>query len=166
MYKVELRALEPEDLGLLYVWENDKGLWYASDTITPLSRYNLREFLLKSHLDIYAARQVKLLAEIDGSPVGFIDLFDFDPHNLRISIGILVFEKRGCGIGTAMLDATIEYAFKFLGVHQLNAIVGENNIPSIKLFRKKGFMECGLKKEWMKRGNNWENVIEFQLLNR
>lgn len=34
--RVRLRALEPEDLELLYRWENDPELWEVGNTLAPL----------------------------------------------------------------------------------------------------------------------------------
>ncbi len=163
---VVLRAVEPEDLELLYRWENDTTLWAVSDTLAPLSRYNLREYILNSHIDIHASRQLKLIAMLDGKAVGMTDLFDYDPHNERVSVGILVFEEkmRGRGLGEAILREVVSYAFNTLSLHQITALVGERNVASIALFEKLGFERCGFKRDWFRRGNEWENVIEFQLL--
>ena len=38
------------------------------------------------------------------------------------------------------------------------------NIASLKLFESLGFTKTGYRKEWLKRGDNWEDVIYFQQL--
>lgn len=164
--QIVLRALEPEDLEILYRWENDTTLWSTSDTLTPLSRYNLKEYINTSHLDIYVSKQVRFVAELDGTAVGFADLFDYDVHNRRAAVGILVYEKelRGNGIGAAMLRELCEYAKNVLALHQLYATVGESNAASVALFEKGGFERCGYKKEWRLNGTTWENVIDMQLV--
>jgi len=43
--KVRLRSLEPEDLELLYLWENDPSIWKVSNTLVPFSRFILRQYL-------------------------------------------------------------------------------------------------------------------------
>lgn len=53
-----LRALEAEDVDLLYVWENDPAVWGVSGTLAPFSRHTLRRFLDEQRFDLYAARQV------------------------------------------------------------------------------------------------------------
>lgn len=166
MYKIVFRALEPEDLELLYRWENDTSLWHYSDTLTPLSRYNLREYINTSHLDIAVSRQVRFVAELDGVAVGFADLFDYDVHNRRAAVGILVFEQenRGKGIGCAMLSELCRYAKNVLSLHQLYASVGEDNKASLRLFEKCGFERCGYKKDWRLNGDRWDSVIDVQNL--
>ena len=43
--KITLRALEPEDIELLYSWENDTELWQVSNTLAPFSKYVLTQFI-------------------------------------------------------------------------------------------------------------------------
>ena len=40
--KINLRALEPEDLEFLYQIENDESFWEISHTKTPFSKYILK----------------------------------------------------------------------------------------------------------------------------
>ena len=71
-----LRALEAEDVDLLYVWENDPAVWGVSGTLAPFSRHTLRRFLDEQRFDLYAARQLRLVVEtLDGRAVGLVDLF-------------------------------------------------------------------------------------------
>lgn len=42
---VRLRALEPEDIDVLYKWENDTRIWKMSNTVAPFSKYVLRRFI-------------------------------------------------------------------------------------------------------------------------
>ena len=86
-----LRALEAEDVDLLYVWENDPAVWGVSGTLAPFSRHTLRRFLDEQRFDLYAARQLRLVVEtLDGRAVGLVDLFEFEPVDLRAGIGILI----------------------------------------------------------------------------
>ena len=47
-----LRALEAEDVDLLYVWENDPAVWGVSGTLAPFSRHTLRRFLDEQRFDL------------------------------------------------------------------------------------------------------------------
>jgi len=86
-----LRALEAEDVDLLYVWENDPAVWGVSGTLAPFSRHTLRRFLDEQRFDLYAARQLRLVVEtLDGRAVGLVDLFEFEPVDLRAGIDAAV----------------------------------------------------------------------------
>ena len=77
-----LRALEPNDLDLLYDIENDKSLWKYSNTSSPFSKHSLKKFIENSHLDIIEHKQVRLvLSDKNNLPFGFIDLFKYDMIN-------------------------------------------------------------------------------------
>lgn len=39
---IYLRAIEPEDLDILYQWENDSSLWVHGCTLAPFSKFTLR----------------------------------------------------------------------------------------------------------------------------
>ena len=43
---VKLRAIEPEDVDLIYEWENDFELWNVSETLKPFS-INLKKIYRK-----------------------------------------------------------------------------------------------------------------------
>lgn len=145
-----LRALEPEDLELMYGWENDMQVWRVSGTIAPFSRHVLSRLIEEQQFDIYATRQMRLVIEHQEQVVGAVDLFEFDPHNRRAGVGIIVdSQHRAQGLGYDALKALGQYARQTLHLHQLWCSVTVDNEASLKLFRKAGYVECGLRREWI-----------------
>ena len=59
-----LRAPEPGDIDVLYLWENDPEIWQVSNTITPFSRYILEKYIENAHLDIYQVKQLRLMIDV------------------------------------------------------------------------------------------------------
>ena len=55
---IRLRAIEPEDLDLLYRIENDTQLWNVGATNVPYSRFLLHGFISSSTGDIYTDKQL------------------------------------------------------------------------------------------------------------
>ena len=85
--KVHLRAIEPEDLDLLYRIENDVKLWNVGTTNVPYSRYTLHDYVANASDDIYTDRQVRLMVEdASGAVVGIADIVNFDPGNCRAEV--------------------------------------------------------------------------------
>lgn len=166
--RCSLRALEPSDIEMLYIWENDPEVWRVSGTLAPISLERIARFIEEQNYDIYASRQMRLIVEVESVAVGTIDIFDFDPHNQRFGIGILIYsqEERCKGYARAAIEAMVEYGREVLGVKQVWASVAEDNTPSIALFERCGFERCGLRKAWLRRGNNYINEIEYQLIIR
>ncbi|MCF8360006.1 MAG: GNAT family N-acetyltransferase [Prolixibacteraceae bacterium] len=163
---ITLRALEPDDVELLYKWENDPETWKVSSTRGPVSKFMLASYIKSCDKDFWESREMRLIIEsIEGEPYGSVELFDFDPFHMRAGVGIIVFEKgkRRRGIATAALEFLIDYSLNELGIYQLWANVAESNEPSLKLFQKMGFEIAGLKKNWLKiPGKGWEGEYLLQ----
>lgn len=165
---IRLRALEPEDLGLLYRWENDASLWSVGNSLAPYSQYVLRQYIAESSRDIYELKQLRLIIEVNETQqaIGLIDIFDFDPHNQRAGTGILLDPGyQGNGRATDALALLIEYAFSFLKLHQLYAHIPTDNEPSKALYTRCGFKESGILKDWIVTEMAYQDVLIMQLAN-
>ena len=163
--KVKLRALEKEDLDLLFELENNPSVWEISGTITPYSRDVLKLYLDNAHRDIYDVKQLRLvICTLNNEALGLIDLFDFDPKNKRAGIGVLINDKgdRNKGIGTESLEILCRYAFKTLQLKQLYANILEENERSVHLFKKLGFELVGTKKDWIFSEGVFKSELLFQ----
>lgn len=164
-----LRSLEPEDLDFLYSCENDTTIWKVSNTLTPYSRFVLKQYLANAQLDIYTNKQLRLIIAKTENPqnaIGAVDLFDFDPFHQRAGIGILILqsEERNQGYATHALKLLIDYCFSHLHLHQLYANIGASNCASIQLFEKTGFAKAGTKAMWNNTGFGWEDEHIYQLI--
>jgi len=159
-----LRALEPNDLDLLYDIENDKSLWKYSNTSSPFSKHSLKKFIENSHLDIVEHKQIRLvLSDIKNTAFGFIDLFKYDMINRRAGVGIIIFKKyRSKGLGSKSLILIEEYVAKHIPIHQLYANISTENFESIKLFEKHGYLKVGNKKDWIFYNNKYFDELLYQ----
>ena len=170
--EIKLRAPEPEDLDLLYVWENDPEIWKVSNTITPFSRYILSKYIENAHLDIYESRQLRLMIDIYDDKkfiktIGAVDLFDFEPFHLRAGLGILIGDvsERRKGYADKALKEIIRYSFDILQLNQLFCNINVDNERSFLLFKKQGFIEVGIKKNWNKTLHGFIDEVLLQLIN-
>lgn len=165
---IELRALEPSDLNFLYLLENDESVWEISNTTTPYSKFILKQYLENSHKDIFDVKQLRLVISrtSENRPLGFIDLFDFEPKHNRVGLGVVIFseEDRGKGFAIQALQLVCTYAFTHLNVHQVYANITDDNTKSIELFQKVGFLEAGIKKDWIFSEGKYKNEMIFQLI--
>lgn len=166
--KVKLRPLEHKDLDVLYQWENDPSVWEYSNTLTPYSVHALKTFIDNAvSADIYTLKQLRLVIESpNGVKVGFIDLFDFDPFNLKVGVGILIAEKeeRGRGYAKEALELLCSYVKDHLGMIQIYCNITADNSASIHLFENLGFQKMGLKKNWIRVGDDWKDELSYQLI--
>ena len=166
---LRLRAPEPEDLDKLYGWENDVSLWELGNTLSPYSRYAVKQYIAESKNDIYEHKQLRLIIELKetGVAIGTIDLYDFDPHHRRAGTGIVIdAAHQRKGYAKNALKLLIDYAFSFLKIHQLYAYIPVTNTPSLHLFEQCGFETMGILKDWLFTTNGYTDVRIAGCINR
>jgi diamine N-acetyltransferase len=164
---IYLRALEPSDLEILYKWENDTTIWKVSNTLAPFSKFVLEQYLVNAHEDIFTGKQIRLMICLkNNSPIGTIELFDFDPQHGRVGIGIMINgSEENKGYASEALNVLIKYCFEILLVKQIYCNITASNDRSLHLFKKLKFTEIGLKKQWIKIGQNkFEDEWMLQLI--
>jgi diamine N-acetyltransferase len=167
--KVRLRAVEPSDLDLLYLWENNQDNWQLSNTTTPFSRHTLMRFLEVAQNDIFENKQLRLMivSNEDNTTVGSVDLFDYDPLHQRAGIGILINESkdRRQGFASESIKLMLEYCEHHLMLNQLFCHINVNNKESIKLFENNQFKHTGTLKKWLRTSaEQWDDVLVYQYL--
>ena len=157
---LRLRKIEPSDLPFLYQWENDVTMWADSDTHNPLSRHDLHQYIENTTGDIYRDGQLRLIIESNDatqpttSILGCIDLFDFDARNRKSAIGLYIApEVRGKGIGTQAVQLLEDYAFCFLHLRMLYAIISVHNTACSHIYERKGYTPSSLLKDWTLEGD-------------
>ncbi len=159
---IHLRALEPEDLELVYRIENDPTFWQFGASTVPYSRYALRQYIASAQNDIFADGQVRLVIEQDGTAVGLADLTNFDAIHLRAEIGLLILpEYQGQHLGEAAVNALCDYAHG-LHLHQLYANIAVTNKPATRLFERLAFVPSTVLKDWLRSDDGFADVCVWQ----
>ena len=169
MTNILLRKIEPADLPFLYRWENDALAWADGANHNPLSQQDLRDYINSTTGDIYRDGQLRLIIESNspqdgltakrsnseavcqrsGLTLGCIDLFDFDPRNRRAAIGMYIApEARGKGVGKRAVQLLEEYAFGFLKLRVLYAIIATTNTACSELYSHAGYSPSSPLKAW------------------
>ena len=165
--KIRLRAMEPEDIDVLYAMENDLRHWDVSDTQMPFSRYTMEQYVLScANQDIYTLKQLRLMiCEVgSGTAVGCIDLYDYQPQHRRAAVGIMVTdEHQRQGYASEALALVCRYARDILQLHQLYCHISESNRRSKQLFEKQGFVRTATLKGWRQNADgSWEDTLLLQ----
>ena len=77
--RVRLRAMEPEDLEVMYAMENDSQTWDVTNFTVPYSRFVLKQYIENSECDMFADRQLRMMIirVEDDAVIGTIDITDF-----------------------------------------------------------------------------------------
>ena len=152
---LKLRKIEPSDLLFLYQWENDATMWADSDTHNPLSRHDLHQYIENTTGDIYRDGQLRLIIESSEAGImGCIDLFDFDARNRKAAIGMYIApEARGKGVGKQAVEQLLDYAFGFLHLRMIYAIISVHNHPCSRIYEQMGFIPSSPLKDWTLEGD-------------
>lgn len=166
--KMSLRMAEPQDSDLIYKWENDRSVWRVSEIAAPTSRFQIDQFLLGNN-DLFANRQLRLMIDLhsETASIGSIDLFEYDPVNQRIGIGILIENQyRRMGYASQALQFALHYLFENLMVHQVHCLIDELNLDSQRLFEQAGFERAGRLKDWIRTPEGYIDVFSYQLIQK
>ena len=159
-----MRKIEPSDLPFLYQWENDATMWADSDTHNPLSRHDLHQYIENTTGDIYRDGQLRLIIEdsqlstlnsqLSTKIVGCIDLFDFDARNRKAAIGMYIApDARGRGVGKQAVQLLLDYAFNFLHLRMVYAIISVNNVACSRLYEQMDFLPSSPLRAWTLEGD-------------
>lgn len=146
---ITLRKIEPTDLPFLYQWENDASAWADGSNHNPLSQQDLRDYIATTTGDIYRDGQLRLMIMQDGVTVGCADLFDLDIRNRRAAIGLYIApEYRGHGLGAQAMDQLEQYAFGFLHLRLIYAVVAETNLACRKIYEGRNYICSSSLRYW------------------
>ena len=164
--KVLLRALEPEDLDLLYGIENNPEVWDVSPTNVPYSRYVLHNYLANTVNDIYVDKQVRFVIDADKEQcIGLLDIVHSEPKHRRAEVSIVLRKEfRKKGLAQSALLQLLDYSLRVLHLHQLYAVVPKANQASVDLFTRVGFKINAELKDWLFDGENYNDAVLMQYI--
>ena len=80
--KITLRAVEPSDATLIYLWENDSNNWKFTNTDAPLSMFEIYQ-LIEEQRAVRESGQLRLMILdcLTDTLVGAVDLYNIDFKN-------------------------------------------------------------------------------------
>ena len=165
-----LRAIEPKDVPTLMRLENDASMWWLGATITPYSEATMIKYATGGH-DLHRDKQLRLMldwkTENGWITIGALDLYDFDPSNMRAGVGVAIeADARRKGHASIGLELLKEYGLGTLGLHQLYAEVPSIHKPSMNLFKSCRFTASECRKDWLKVNGEWKDVVLFQTFSK
>jgi RimJ/RimL family protein N-acetyltransferase len=144
-----IRTAQPKDAGPLLAYirpvaEETEFFILEPDEFPPTVEQEQQ--WVQEHLD--SPGKLLLLAEVAGTIIGTVN-FENGPHRRiahRGSLGIAVVEQwRGRGVGTALLEALLEWATANPLIEKVGLEVFATNQTAIRLYKRLGFVEEGLR---------------------
>ena len=147
--KCSIRPIRLSDATQHYVdWLNDKDVnKYLESRFSPATLSSVHAYVRDAmkEPDTYF---FAILDSKSGQHIGNIKLGPINRHHLFAEIGFLIGDKIfwGKGCGSEAIQLVEQLAFGELGIHKLTAGAYANNIGSIKVLEKCGFIREGLLK--------------------
>jgi RimJ/RimL family protein N-acetyltransferase len=165
--RVSLRPLAEGDLPLVRRWRSDP----------EVTRYWISE-RAPSQEEVWAwyvgnresgTLTWAILGE-EGTPIGYINLFDLDRENRRAELALMIGERASWGRGYARdaLRALLGYAFNALpaglGLHKVTLTVFAENQAARRVYLACGFREDGVLRDDFYRAGRWHDQILMSIL--
>jgi len=139
---ISLRTVTPNDYAFLLDHGNDPAVREGAPAPTPVSESDLAAFVESDD------QSVQFLPCRGDCPVGFVFLFDIDPHRDHAELGCWIApEEQGNGYATDAAALCLDHAFDDRGLHKVLARVFEHNDASMRVLEKLGFQQEGRLRE-------------------
>lgn len=170
MKRIHLRAVEPEDVDLMFACDNDEDSRIWTDYTSPLSRRQLMDYALTYDADPYRSGQLRMVIDLireDGvhTPIGLADLYDLNQGDGRAFVGIYIMpEYRGTGYARETLHRLADYCSSILGLRMLAAKISTRNTPALSLFSKCGYKEICILPAWHRLGHTYHDISLLVLM--
>lgn len=139
---IEIRRAEPDDYAAIYkIFTYPKAVWGTLQVPYP-SAERWRKRLADPADGIY-----NLLACVEGEVIGHLGLHTNPTRPRRAHVGSIGMAVRddwhGKGIGSALMQAAVDLADRWLNLTRLELDVFTDNEPAIRLYKKFGFTTEG-----------------------
>ena len=141
--RVHLRAMREDDLDAVLQIE-------ANSYSHPWTRGNFQDSLMAGH-------EASVLSAADGELVGYsVALPGVDElHLLNLTVAR---PHRACGHGRGLLAALVDSAGR-RGLHAVWLEVRSSNLPAIALYRRFGFEQVGLRRDYYPARQGREDAV-------
>ena len=140
--KIVLRSVDSSDIDTILLWENSSAepLYGIYDEV--FTREDVAQFVEnQQRFSLAETGQLRLMiCSHEGERLGALDLTEYDGKKVDISILIFDLSNRRKGFAENALQLFINYA-KLLDLQTLYASILPENLPSIFLFKKVGFVK-------------------------
>ena len=164
--RIYLRALEPEDYKVSIQWRKDDEIWdMLGGTKYFVSEAYEKEWVLNT---IHNSKDIKLAICLKDTNqyIGNAYLTDINYINRTANSHILIGEKDFWNKGyakEALLDL-LAFAFKERGLNRVSALVLEDNIASIRMLEKCGYIQEGVMRQSVFKNGKFKNQVIMSIL--
>jgi UDP-4-amino-4,6-dideoxy-N-acetyl-beta-L-altrosamine N-acetyltransferase len=164
--RVQLRALECEDMPLLVKWRNDPEIYQYFYEQEPLSLV-MQQAWFEKLLHKPDERLWMIETRDTGQAIGTVGLVHIDWRSRKAEWGrFLIYpdEYRHGGYGSEVESLILRYFFDHMNMNRLQCEVFAENEHVIAMHQKFGFRQEGLFREYVFKGGQYRSVAYLALL--
>jgi ribosomal-protein-alanine N-acetyltransferase len=165
--RTTLRPINPNDIDFIFtLFSRPETNKYSEhpDIATKKEATEMYEKFMKpcneSHFRL-------IIENTDHTPMGTIGLYNYSINHRRAEIGYdLLKEYWGLGIMSETVKAIVEYGFEELNLVRIEATVDSENIGSIRVLEKNGFVLEGQRAMRYYYRQKWHNEACYAIIKR
>ncbi|KAB1194199.1 GNAT family N-acetyltransferase [Haloferax sp. MBLA0076] len=160
--RVALRPVERDDAALLQRSTTDPDIRVPLGAPAPQNHHQATEFIEQT---VEEGDNIAFVAEVEGDAIGFVmaEIRDYGRPEL---VYWLLPEYHGQGYGTDAVGCLVDYLFRTVECHGLQAITFEFNEASRGVLERLGFVNEGQLREAAFIDGSYVDVVRFGLLRR
>ncbi len=144
--EIGLRALQTEDVWLMYRWYNDPRV--MEDMMPPQELFAPSMEEVRRAVERAVASSIErcfLIHDAAGRALGFASFTSIDLRAASAQLTVVIGESEewGKGLGKETTERMVRYAFSVLNLHRVHVRVAEHNARAIACFEACGFVHEG-----------------------
>lgn len=165
--RLKLTGFSPHDMTTIFenfsIDEIKKILGHRTDEDYEQEKYKYK----KGYASYNRSFVLFLLSEkTSGKIIGRCGLHNWNEEHNRAEIGYNMSDEhyKRKGLMTEAVSAIIDYGFEKLKLHRIEALVGSENIPSLKIIENHHFIKEGLLRDHYLVDDKYEDSVLFSIL--
>ena len=165
---IYLREYSMDDLDAVHNWRtNEEITWWTAVYVWPESLAQTRRFVEDQVNNVDPAnRKFVICLKADDRYVGHIGYEHLDLRRRNTELGIVLGDPGllSKGIGTEAINLFLKVCFDELDLHRVGLRVLRANPRGIACYRKCGFKEEGVIRDWHHSRGEWHDLILMGIL--
>lgn len=152
--RLQLRSLSADDAPAVFrLFSDPEAMRYWSSAPWDNAQ-QAQDYIAAAFAGYESGELLRMGVEIDGQLAGVINLYAFSRQNRRCDIGYMLGRPFwGRGYMQEAMAALIDYAFRVLRLHRIEADIDPRNAASAKLLKSLHFVHEGhMRERWIVNG--------------
>lgn len=163
--RVNLRALEREDLSKMCKWRNDPEAIRFIFSYLPISMAEEEEWFSR-YLKEEKSRVFVIQTKEAREAIGYLLVSNIDHKNQNAEVGIHIDEKeyQGKGLGTDAMRRLLQFLFEEMNLHRIYLYVHDYNERALDFYKKMGFVQEGILRDAIFTDGRFHDIILMSIL--